>query len=167
MIRHKLLRQSAVLALLCFVFAGASSAWADQVTMSYVDADGNAQSYILDNTTSTQDLALAASLAGDDGVGLVNNANAGSTTLAEIAAAMAQASPIHAPGVAQAFAETFPEYRDAIVAAVNAVAGVDTVAVEAATHFGPQNEPIGPQEFGSKFQIDLDLVGVEPKASDN
>jgi hypothetical protein len=137
------LRLSAFASLL-FLLAGMSVALADQVTLSYVDANWDAQTIVLDNTTSTADLALASSLVLQDGVGLVYDAASGSSSLADIAAAMAAAAPIYAANVAEALAALSPENRDAIVAAINEVPGVNTVSVAAAVHFGPPGDE-GPQ----------------------
>ena len=144
MIQNKLLRRPALLALMFFLIAGASTALADQVTLSYVDADWDAQTIVLDNTTSTADLALASSLVLQDGVGLVYDAASGSGSLADIAAAMAASAPIYAANVAEALAALSPENREAIVAAINEVPGVNTVSVASAVHFGPPGKE-GPQ----------------------
>ena len=135
---------SATAIALLFLLTGISSALADQVTLSYVDANYDAQTIVLDSTTTTADLALASSLVLKDGVGLVYDAASGSGTLADIAAAMAASAPIYAANVAEALAALSPENLEAIVAAINEVPGVNTVAVAAAVHFGPPGKE-GPQ----------------------
>jgi len=146
------IRLPAILAGLLFLLAGVSTALADQVTLSYVDAGGNAQSLSVDVNSSAQDLALAASLVGENGVGISHDPDNGSGTMADIAAAMAAAAPMFAADVALAMATLSPADSDAIVAAVNAVAGVNTNAVLAAVHFGKRGSGIGdvlenPQSF--------------------
>jgi hypothetical protein len=160
-------RALVALTALLFLLTGMSSALADQVTVSYVDADGAAQTITLDCNTSTADLALAASLVGENGVSMVNDADAGCGSLPEIAAAMAAAAPVFAASIAQAFAAMSPGDTDAIVAAVNAVSGVNGTAVLAAVHFGPAGVPVGPQSIGSESQISVDLMQIEAKPSDN
>ena len=160
-------RLEASLTILLFVLLSISTAWADQVTLSYVDASSDTQTIILDCNTSTADLALAASLVGEDGVSIVNDQNAGCGTLAEIAAAMATAAPLFAANIAEAFAAMSPDDTADIVAAINAVPGVNTVAVLAAVHFGPPGTPIGPQSIGSDSAISLELTQIEQKASNN
>ena len=145
-------RLPAILAGLLFLLAGISTALADQVTLSYVDAGGNAQSLSVDANSSEADLALAASLVGENGVGISHDPDNGSGTLADIAAAMAAAAPIYAADVALAMATLSPADSDAIVAAVNAVRGVNTSAVAAAVRFGTRGNGIGdtlgnPQAF--------------------
>ena len=68
---------SRLLAVLIFLLAGLSPVLADQVTLSYIDASSNAQTLILDCNTSNEDLALAASLLGEDGVGVEYDPNSG------------------------------------------------------------------------------------------
>jgi len=145
-------RLPAILAGLLFLLAGTSTALADQVALTYVDAAGNAQTLSVDVNSSTADLALAASLMGENGVGISHDPDNGSGTLADIAAAMAAAAPIFAADVALAMATLSPADSDAIVAAVNAVAGVNANAVLAAVAFGNRGSGIGdslgnPQAF--------------------
>jgi hypothetical protein len=166
MIKNMLFRELPVFAVLLSLLTGMSTALADQVTLSYVDENSDAQTITLDCNTSNADLALAASLLGEDGVSIVNDPDAGCGSLYEIAAAMAAAAPVFAASVAEAFAAMSPGDTDAIVAAINAVPGVDTTAVWAAVHFGPPGD-VGPRPVGSDSQISLDLVGIEPKPSDN
>lgn len=160
-------RLPAILAGLLFLLAGISTALADQVTLSYVDAGGNAQSLSVDANSSEADLALAASLAGEDGVGISHDPDSGSGSLADIAAAMAAAAPMLAADVADALATLSPEDAMAIVAAVNAVPGVNTNAVAAAVHFGPFGRKDGPQSIGSDSAISLELNVIEPVPSRN
>ncbi len=152
-------RLPVVVSVFCILLAGASTALADQVTLSYVDANSNAQSLQLDCNTSTEDLALAASLIGEDGVGIVHAPDAGCGTVAELAAAMASAAPLYAARVAQALSLMSPDDTEAIVAAVNAVSGVNTVAVLAAVNFGPPGTIVGPQSIGS-------ASGLNPEETD-
>lgn len=148
------------------LLSGASSALADQVAMSYVDAGSNAQSMTLDCNSSSTDLALAASLMGENGVGLALTSS-GDCSVADIGAAMAEASPVHAASVAQALAALSPDDAEAIAAAVNAVPGVNTTAVLAAVHFGPPGTNVGPQAVGSESAISLDLNQTETVPSNN
>ena len=139
----------AVLAGLLFLLAGMSVALADQVTLSYVDAESNAQTLTVDANSSAADLALAASLMGENGVGVSHDLNSGSGSLADIAAAMAEAAPIFAADVAETLATLSPDDAMAIVAAVNAVPDVNTNAVATAVHFGPYGRTEGPQVIGA------------------
>ena len=148
------------------LLAGATSASADQVAVSYVDAESNAQSMTLDCNSSSADLALAASLMGENGVGLVLTSD-GSCSLADIGAAMAAASPVHAAGVAQALAGLSPDEADAIAAAINGVPGVNTKAVLAAVKFGPPGTNVGPQSVGSNSAINVELNQTERIPSKN
>jgi hypothetical protein len=147
---------SAIATALLFLLAGMSSALADQVTLSYVDANYEPQTIVLNDSTSTEDLALASSLMLKDGTGLVYDADSGSSSLADIAAAMAASAPVYAANVAEALAALSPSNLEAIVAAVNAVPGVNNVAVEAAVHFGP------PGVEGPQLQIILGQGIVSP-----
>ena len=158
-------RLSACLSVL-LLLAGASSVLADQVAMSYVDAESNAQSMTLDCNSSSEDLALAASLMGENGVGLALT-SVSSCSVADIGAAMATASPVHAAGVAQALATLSPDNAEAIAATINAVSGVNTNAVLAAVHFGPTGTNVGPQSVGSDSAISLDLNQTESVPSRN
>jgi len=158
-------RLPAVLSALVFI-AGTSTATADQVAVSYVDAGSNAQSMTLDCNSSSQDLAQAASLMGENGVGLASTSG-GACSLADIGAALAAASPLHAANVAQALAALSPDDGAAIAAAINAVPGVNTNAVLAAVHFGPDDGNVGPQSVGSASAIDLDLNQTESVPSRN
>jgi len=161
------LRLSAFLAVMLFLLAGMSTALADQVTLTYKDADSNEQTLSVDVNSSVTDLALAASLLGEDGVGLAHDPNNGSGTLAEIAAAMAAAAPTLGANIAMALAALSPADTEAIVAAVSAVAGVNTTALLAAVHFGPPSRKDGPQVFGSDSAIRLDLNMIETVPSHN
>lgn len=160
-------RFSAVFSVFFLLLTGASTALADQVTLSYVDADSNAQTITLDCNTSTADLALAASLAGEDGTGLAYDADGGCGSLAELAAAMAAAAPAYAASVAQSLSLLSPDNALAIVDAVNAVPGVNAVAVRAAVHFGPPEMIVGPQSIGSDSAVSLDLMQEERIPSGN
>lgn len=160
-------RLPAVLAGLLFLLAGMATALADQVTLTYKDANSNEQSLTVDANSSAEDLALAASLAGEDGVGISHDVNSGSGTLADIAAAMAAAAPMYAADIADALATLSPDEAAAIVAAVNAVPGVNTNAVAAAVHFGPYGRTDGPQVIGSDSAITLELTVIEPVPSRN
>jgi hypothetical protein len=155
-----------LVALLLFV-TGISTALADQVTLSYVDANLNAQMLMLDCNTSAAELALAASLLGEEGVNLAYDPAGGCGTLAGIAAALATAAPVFGASIAQALAVMSPENTAAIVAAVNAVPGVNTTAVLAAVHFGPVDADAGPQFIGSNSAISLELTEIEPVPSRN
>ena len=100
-----------VLLAVLFIYTSAPQALADQVTLSYIDANTTAQTIVLDCNTSSEDLALAASLIGQEGVVIANDPDAGCGTLAEIAATVSAEAPIFAPGIAQAFA--YESYDDA------------------------------------------------------
>jgi hypothetical protein len=167
LIQKKEIRLPAVVASLLFLLVGMSTALADQVTLSYIDAGSNAQTLSVDANSSTEDLALAASLMGEDGVGVSHDPNSGSGSLADIAAAMAATAPIFAASVAQTLSTLSPEDAVAIVAAVNAVPGVNTNAVAAAVHFGPNARMDGPQVIGSDSAISLKLTVIEKVPSRN
>lgn len=161
------IRLPTVLAGLFFLLAGMSVALADQVTLSYIDTESNAQTLTVDANSSAAELALAASLMGEDGVGVSHDSNSGSGSLADIAAAMAAAAPIFAADVAETLATLSPDDAMAIVAAVNAVPGVNTNAVAAAVHFGPYGSTDGPQTIGSDSAISLQLTVIEQVPSRN
>jgi len=161
------IRLPAILAGVLFLLAGISTALADQVTLAYKDADGNEQSLSVDTNSSADDLALAASLMGEDGVGLSHDPNTGAGSLADIAAAMAAAAPMYAADVADALATLSPGDAGDIVAAVNAVPGVDTNAVLAAVHFSDPGKMTGPQVVGSDSAISLELTVIESVPSRN
>lgn len=145
------------------LLASISSALADQLTLTWIDADSNAQTLTVDTTSSAADLALAAGLLGEFGVGLVHDPLNGTGTLAEIAAAMAGAAPGFAADVAQALAALSPPDADAIVAAVNAVSGVDTNAVLAAVHFGsPDRVQVPPVAEDSGLSLALPVIEQVP-----
>ena len=149
-----------------------STALADQVTLSYVDENSAAQTIILDCNTSTADLALAASLVGEDGVGLVHDPEAGCGSLADLATAMATASPLFAANVALALSTMSPADADAIAAAVNAVPGVNQNAVLAAIKFGQRHLVPGPQADDIRWdeglgQPELNDPPPAPNPSDN
>lgn len=144
-----------------------SAVMADQVTVSYVDAGGNAQNLTVDASSSEADLALAASLMGEEGVGLLHDPDNGTGTLAEVAGALAAAAPIYAADVAEQLAMLSPDDTVAIVEAVNAVPGVNTKAVLAAVHFGPYDKQSGPQSLGSDSAISLELTEIEQVPSRN
>ena len=155
------------LTLLLFLFLSVSTAMADQVTLAYIDAEGNAQNMSLDANSPAADLALAASLMGENGVGVNYDPTTGSGSLADIAGAMAAAAPAFAARIAQVLSVLSPENKADIVAAVNAVAGVNTKAVLAAVHFGPPGSMEGPQSIGSESAISLELMQTETLPSNN
>lgn len=165
--KKKNFRLPAILAGLLFLLAGTPAALADQVALSYVDAEGNAQSLSVDANSSAEDLALAASLVSENGVGISHDPDSGSGSLADIAAAMAAAAPLLAADVAGALATLSPEDAGAIVAAVNAVPGVNANAVASAVHFGPYGRKDGPQSIGSDSALSLELTVIEPVPSRN
>lgn len=119
------------------LLAGASIAMADQVSLAYVDANSDAQILTVDASSDNSSLAKVAGMLGENGAALSHDPDNGSGSLAEIAEAMATASPADAADIAQALAALAPDQAEAIVAAVNSVSGVDTNAVLAAVHFGP------------------------------
>ena len=149
-------RSSIVLLAVLFLFAGASQALADQVTLSYIDANANAQTIVLDCNTSSEDLALAASLIGQKGVVITNDPDAGCGTLAEIAAAVAAEAPVFAPGIARAFAYESYDDTEMIAYAINEVPGVNTDAVQSAVNLD-LNQPV------ANPQTEVDVK--EPSAS--
>jgi hypothetical protein len=157
------------IAALLVLVIGMSTAWAGQLTLSYVDANG-AQTLTVDKDSSNADLALAASLLGEDGVGLVHDADNGSGTLAEIAGALAAASPVHGAAIARVLSQLSPDDTDAIVAAVNAVSGVNNNAVLAAVNFGlPGGGRYGPQTPSTDTAIgpELGIIDDEDDTSPN
>jgi len=122
----------AVLAVLLLSLVSISTAMADEITLTYVDANGAEQTLTVDAESSAEDLALAASLMGTDGVVVTYNADSGSGTIAEIAGAMTAASPDLAVIITETLVAAAPDLSADIVAAVVAVPGVDAGAVEAA-----------------------------------
>ena len=160
-------RLTGTFAVLLILAASISTAVAEQVTLSYVDAQTGAQTLTVDANSSSADLALAAALVGKNGVGVVHDPNTGTGSLADIAGAMAAAAPLFAASVAQNLAALSPDQTDAIVAAVNAAPGVNTKAVLAAVQFGPPGANVGPQSIGSDSSISLDLNQIEPVPSKN
>ncbi len=161
-------RLSAITAFFLFLLVGMSTALADQVTLTFVDADSNAQTLTIDVNSSAEDLALAASLMGEDGVGLDYDDDNGSGSLADIAAALAGAAPMYAADIAETLSRLSPDDSEAIVAAVNGVPGVNTVAVRSAVHFGDPDRDHGPQEFDEEdSHITVELHEIERVPSDN
>ena len=141
---------------LMFLVLVTSTALADQITLTYIDAGSNPQVLKIDINSSAEDLALAVSLLGEVGVGLVHDTNNGSGTLAEIAAAMATVAPLFAARIAQILVLLSPDDKAAIVAAVLAVPGVDTDAVLAAV-----------QSTGSVSVVSPGVIPIENLGSDN
>jgi len=121
------------------LMTAAPAVFAGQLALSFVDIDGQSQTLTVDLDSSAQDLAKAADLVGEFGVGLTFDAATGNGSLAEIGAAMAAAAPQFAADIAQALVELSPADKDAIVAAINAVGGVNAKAVAAAGNFGSDN----------------------------
>jgi hypothetical protein len=160
-------RLTGALAFLLLFAASISTALADQVTLSYIDAGTGAQTLTVDANSSSADLALAAALLGEEGVGVSHDPNNGSGSLADIAAAMAAAAPLHAASIAETLAGLSPGSKDDIVAAVNAVPGVNAKAVLAAVHFGDPGRNVGPQSIGSDSAISLELTEIETLSSPN
>ena len=138
-------RLPTIFSVLLFLIAGMSHALADQVTLFYVDANASAQTIVLDCNTSREDLALAASLIGQEGVVIANDPDAGCGTLAEIAAAVAAEAPIFAPGIAGAFAYLSFDDSEMIAYAINEVPGVNTVAVQSAVNLELNQPTVSPQ----------------------
>ena len=149
-----------------FFLSGVSTALADQLTLTWIDAGSQAQSLTVDTNSSAADLALAAGLLGEFGVGLGHDPLNGSGTLAQIAAALAGAAPAFAADIALALALLSPQDADAIVAAVNAVPGVDTDAVLAAVHLGDPDDKYGPQ-LAEDSGLSLALPVIEQVPSRN
>lgn len=162
------LRTPRFLAAILLFVASTSMLVADQVTISFVNASFQAQEMTLDCDSSPQELALAASLFGEDGVHVEYEPGDG-CTLAELAAAMATAAPLFAANVAQTLSLLSPDNKAAIVAAVNDVPGVNTVAVLSAVYFGPYRTTDGPQAavFGSNPRSGLRLIVLEAVPSRN
>lgn len=160
-------RLAGIFAVLLLFVTGVSTVLAEQVTLSYVDANAEAQTLNLDCDTSTENLALAAGLLGEGGVGLVYDPDSGCGTLAELAAALATAAPVHAAKIARALAEMSPDDAAAIAAAINMVPGVNTVAVLAAVQFWTFRASEGPQSIGSGRATNLALTRIERAASRN
>lgn len=151
------------LATLLLIAVSISTALADQVVLSYVDADSNAQTLIVDSNSSAEDLALAAALLGEVGVGVSHDPDNGSGTLAEIAAAMTTAAPLYAADIALVLSTLSPDDSDAIIAAVNAVTGVNSKAVLAAVHFGPRGFNItGPHSLEIEHFSKRRFIEEEP-----
>ena len=166
-IRNTKLGLPALVAVLLFLLTGMSTVMADQVSISYVDSSGDPQTLVVDKNSSTADLALAAALSAENGVSATHNSNAGSGSLAEIAAAMAAAAPVFAASVAEFLSDLSADDTAAIVAAINAVPGVNINAVLAAVWFGPPNSLTGPQSLGSDAAISLEFTEVESIPSKN
>lgn len=162
------LRSTGLLAAILLFVAGTPTLVADQVTILFVNVGFEVQELTLDCDSSPQDLALAASLFGEDGVHVTFETGDG-CTLADIAAAMASAAPLFAANVAQTLTLLSPDDKAAIVAAVNDVPGVNTVAVLSAVYFGPYRTTDGPQAavFGSNPRSGLRLIVLEAVPSRN
>jgi hypothetical protein len=150
----------AVAILAGIVFFAAPAANADQVSISYVDANSQAQTLTVDASSAAVDLELAASLINGMGVAVVHDSSIGIGSLADIAAAMAAAAPVFAADIAQVLSALSPTDRAAIVAAVNAISGVNTTAVLAAVHFGTSAGDMPPVDRSA-------MPDVEQKSSDN
>lgn len=140
-------RLAGVFAALLLFVAGISTAVADQLSLAYVDAQGDAQTLSVDANSPAADLALAAALLGEDGVAVTHDPNSGTGTLADIGAAMATAAPTFAISIAQYLADLSPGDTDAIVAAIIALPFVNANAVLAAVQFGPSSSTSGPQSI--------------------
>jgi hypothetical protein len=158
----------ALVAVLLFLLTGMSTVMADQFSISYVDSSGSSQTLVVDTNSSTADLALAAALLDEvanlldkDGVDTIYNSIAVSGSLVEIAAAMAAAAPVFAASVAEVMCLLSPDEKAAIVAAINAVPGVNTAVVLAAVEYIPPYHPYGP-----RF-ISLEFTQTEPIPSKN
>lgn len=162
------LRSTGWLAAILLFVAGTPTLVADQITILFVNAGFETQEMTLDCNSSPQDLALAASLFGEDGVRVSYEPGEG-CSLADIASAMANAAPLFAANVAQTLSLLSPDNKAAIVAAVNAVPGVNTVAVLSAVYFGPYRTTDGPQAavFGSSPRSGLRLIVLEAVPSGN
>jgi hypothetical protein len=145
------------LAVLMLSLLGATSVFAAQITLSYIDANSQAQTLAIDSKSSHEVLGLAASLMGENGVWIVYDENQGIGTLPELAAALASAAQFYAPDVALALVTLSPDDKDAIVEAVNAVPEVDTESVLVAVKYGVLFE---------WYQWNLNpLLGIERSAS--
>ncbi len=149
-------------------FAGTSVTFADQITMTYIDAGFEERTLTLDCESTAQELALAASLFGEDGVHVVNEST-GNCSLAEVASALATAAPLFAASVAKTLSLLSPENTSAIVTAINAIPGVNKVAVLSAVHFGLYANTSGPQPGLPGFNAGsgIEIPGVEPEPSRN
>lgn len=154
------------LAAVVLLLSGVSTALADQLSLAWIDANSQAQTLTVDVNSSAADLALAAGLLAEFGVGVDHDSASGTGTLAQIAAVMAAAAPSFAADIAQALAALSPPDTDAIVASVNAVPGVDTNAVLAAVHFGDPSDRAGPQ-LADDSGLSLDLPVIEQVPSRN
>ena len=132
-------RSPIVLLAVLFIYTSAPQALADQVTLSYIDANTTAQTIVLDCNTSSEDLALAASLIGQEGVVIANDPDAGCGTLAEVAAAVSAEAPIFAPGIAEAFA--YVSYDDAEMIATAYSIAIYPLNTQNSSYLSPIGRP--------------------------
>lgn len=151
------------LAAVVLFLSGISTALADQITLSWIDAGSQARTLTVDADSSAADLVLAAGLLGEYGVGVTHDPANGTGTPAQIAAALAGAAPMFAADIALALVTLSPQDEDAIVAAVNAVADVDTNAVLAAVHFSaPDRVRVPPVAEDSGLSSSLPIIEQVP-----
>ena len=145
MLDRNVSRSPIVLSAILYLLAGSPQVLADQVTVSYVDANASTQTLVLDCNTSRAGLALAAKLIGQEGVVIAHDPDTGCGTLAEIAAAVSAEAPIFAPGIAEAFAYVSYDDSEMIAHAINEIPGVNTVAVQAAVNLELNQPAVSPQ----------------------
>jgi len=126
---------------------------ADQVSLTYVDAGYEEQTFVIDCNSGIDDLRWAADLMNEDGVEIVLLDDS-SCSLADIAGAIASAAPGSAAEIALALVALSPNDQEDIVATIVEVTGVDQNAVYAAVHFGSPG-------------VGLGLTEDEPVASEN
>ena len=81
-----------------------SSAFADQLSIDYVDHSSVLQTLKICADSSDADLMIAASLLGEFGVDISVGSGCGTDSIADIAGAMAAVSPADGPKIAQVLA---------------------------------------------------------------
>ena len=109
-----------------------SSAFADQLSIVYADRLGDLQTLTISTDSSHADLVIAASLLGEFGVSISVVSGVGTDSIADIAGAMAAASPGDGPKIAQVLAVLVPDEADAIVQSVSNQPGVNSNSVASA-----------------------------------
>ena len=110
------------------------------------------QTLVISTGSSHDDLKLAASLMGEFGVSL-SVVSGGADTIADIAGAMAAASPDNGPDIAKALANLVPDETEAIVKSVSDQTGVNKTAVANAVKW-VGGSPIGDNNFSTSPPAD-------------
>ena len=124
-----------------------SSAFADQLSITFTDSSGDLQTLVINTGSSDANLKRAASLMGEFGVSL-SVVSGGTDSIADIACPMAAASPDDGPDIAKALANLVSDETDAIVKCVSDQTGVNKTAVANAVKW-VVGGPIGGNNFST------------------